>query len=150
MKNLAFAILTLSAHFSFAISSHCSDFEAIVTEGVAYHLTGAPTSNLPNNCAKKMKWKYFDPNIEIRSEDAEKVKLDYTWFDPKKDTYKIEKVRPQGKGVHLVDVKFIINKKPISITYTYEPSPILEKYRGVCGTMNHREKPWIFRIDCQK
>ncbi len=143
-------LILFFSQFAAAGSLHCAEIDSIIPEAIAYHLTGAPTSALPNNCAKKMKWKYFNPNIETRPQgDVPNAKLDYLYFDPKRDKYTIDKIRKEDTK-YFIDVDFKIAGKPYRITYTYEPNAALEKYHSVCGTIDHKEKPWIFRSDCRK
>lgn len=127
----------------------CSDISAVVHEAVAYHLTGAPTSGLPLTCALKAKWKYFNPNVEDRSEEPNQKLPKYTWFNPKTDQYKILKFKKKDDR-YLIDVKFTIAGKDITTQYTYEPWDVYQKRTGVCGFVYNYNKPSIFRQDCQK
>lgn len=126
----------------------CVDINAVAEEAVKYYMTGAPMSDLPNNCAKKMKWKYFDPNIEIRNYPP-RILPEYTFFDPKKDKYKIHKVR-KVEGNFEIDVNYVIKGKKISTTYYYRHIPTMQKYQKVCGVIDHPQPPWIFFEECKK
>lgn len=147
MVSRLFLLSTLAwSQFTIAGSMHCADVEAVVQEGIEYHLTGAPTTDLPIDCAKKMKWKYFDPSIEVKGDAFSSP--ENIWYDPKKDKYKIEKIKQSPDG-YLIDVTFTIKNKKIAVTYTYSPNDLMQRHKGVCGTITKPKKPWIFRIDCQ-
>lgn len=127
----------------------CSDINAVAEEAVKYYMTGAPMSDLPNNCAKKMKWRFFDPNIEIRNYPP-KILPEYTFFSPPKDTYKIKKVRKVDAGKFEIDVDYIIKGKKISTTFMYRHIPTMQKYQKVCGVVDHPQAPWIYFEECKK
>jgi hypothetical protein len=130
-------------------AKYCSNVDDVAKEAVAYHLTGAASTNLPLTCALKMKWKYFNPNNEGRTPEGGEKKPDYTWFTPGKDSYQINKIRKVEDGYE-IDVEFTIQGKKINSTYTYEPWDLYQKKLGVCGIVYNYNKPWIFRKDCQK
>lgn len=127
----------------------CSDIGSVIEEAIAYHLTGAPTTNLPLNCALKMKWKYFNPKLEERGGEPDDKTPTYTWFRSGRDSYKILGNKKAGDKYH-VDVRFVINGKTINAKYTYEPWDFYQKKSGVCGFINSSYEPEIHREDCQK
>ncbi len=127
---------------------NCSDINAVAKEAVAYFLTGAPSTNLPLDCAKKMKWKYFDPNREEHTPEGNSPKPDYTWFDPKKDSYEVLSTTQRDNSY---DIKVVLNVggKKINTTYIYDPNKFFQENYGVCGFIYNRNKPYVFRKDCR-
>lgn len=147
MLKIAFGLFMSfpSAHLR-AESMHCADVNSVVQEGIEYHLTGAGTTDLPIDCAKKRKWTYFDPSIEVKADPYSNP--EYIWFDPKRDTYQLGKITAKPDATYTADVTFTIKGKKYPVTYIYAPNDLMQKHRGVCGTMTKPGKPWIFRVDC--
>lgn len=127
----------------------CSDIGAVIEEAISYHLTGAPTTNLPLACALKMKWKYFNPKLEERGGEPDDKTPDYIWYRPARDSYKILSHKKEGDK-YLIEVRFNINGKNIVAKYIYEPWDFYQKKSGVCGFINGEHEPEIHREDCQK
>lgn len=143
-----FLLMIAAAPAAWAQSQYCSDIDAVVKEGIAYHLTGAPTTNLPLDCALKTKWKFFDPTIE-RREGEPSEDPSYVYFDPNRDTYQIKRISKAGEH-YLVQVEFKLGGRTKKTQYTYSPNRLLQRYKGVCGTVIHPNQPWIFRKDCRR
>lgn len=143
-----FSLLFLLPSASWAQSAYCEDTDQVIREAIEYHLTGAPTTELPLTCAKKRRWKYFNPDLAERSPEPG-PEPEYTWYDPRRDAYKIKKIRRSGPR-YLADVEFVIRGKKILSTYIYQPWDLLQREFGVCGTVVNNTKPYIFRADCRK
>lgn len=140
-------LIFVGGQVSLAASMHCAELDAIAQEAVAYHLTGAGTTDLPLDCAKKTKWRYFNPTIEAKSGEPYN-NPEYIWFEPGRDKFVVDKITPFEKGHH-IHATFTIKGQKITTTYLYLPHDQMQKYVGVCGTVTKPGKPWIFRADCK-
>lgn len=127
----------------------CSDVGAVIEEAIAYHLTGAPTTSLPLNCALKMKWKYFNPKLEDRGGEPGDKSPPMTWFRTGRDSYKILSHKKEGEK-YQIEVRFTIHGKNLTTKYIYEPWDFYQKKSGVCGFITSDHEPAIHREDCQK